>query len=113
MPAASRGVYLDMRRLDRIIDKMPERAEQLVATIANDVRTDAVVNTVRIETGTMRRGWVAQRLQRFLWRVGNRVYYSVFHEYGTTTLSPSPMLGPALERQRRLLPKLVRELFRR
>lgn len=106
------GVYLDTRTLDRIVARMPGRAERLVAELASDVANGARVNTVRIETGTMRRGWLAQRLDRLRWRVGNAVPYTVFHEFGTSVLSPSPMLGPALEDGRRTLRDRVRGLFR-
>lgn len=111
MPA-SRGMTFETGRLDRIIARMSEKAEKLIAAQALDVQRRAMANTVRVDTGTMRRGWVAQRVDRYRWRVGNSVFYTPFHEFGTSRLSASPMLGPAVEAGRRTLPRLARDLFR-
>lgn len=108
----NRGMTFETGRLDRIIARLGEKAEKLIAAEALDIQRRAMANTVRVDTGTMRRGWTAQRLDRFSWRVGNSVFYTPFHEFGTSRLSASPMLGPAVEAGRRGLPRLARALFR-
>lgn len=102
----------ETRRLDAIIARFSDRAERLVAEEAAEVAAGAVRNTVRIETGAMRRGWLASRIDRVRWRVGNAVPYTGFHEFGTSVLSATPMLGPAIEAVRRARPRRVQGLFR-
>jgi HK97 gp10 family phage protein len=99
-------------RLDRIIAHLSERTERMIAEEAQDVVRGAMANTTRVDTGTMRRGWHAQRVGRFAWRVGTNVFYAVFHEFGTTRLSAAPMLGPAVEAVRRARVGRARRLFR-
>lgn len=111
MPS-TRGMTFETGRLDRIVARMSDKAERLIAAEAQDIARRAMTNTVRVDTGTMRRGWTAQRVDRFRWRVGNSVFYAPFHEFGTSRLSASPMLGPAVEAGRRSLPRLARDLFR-
>lgn len=111
MPA-QRGVTFETGRLDRVIAQFDPKVERLIEVLTLDIERGATANTVRVDTGTMRRGWFHKRLGRLLWRVGNSVFYAPFHEYGTSRLSPSPMLGPAVEAARRRLPNLARALFK-
>lgn len=111
MPARD-GVTFETRKLDQLIAHFSERAEKMIATEAMEVTAGAIANTTRVDTGTMRRGWRAVQLDRFRWRVGNSIFYAVFHEFGTSVLSAAPMLGPALEAVRRARPGRVRALFR-
>jgi len=111
MPSV-RGLTFETQRLDRLIARMPEEAERFTELLAREAEREAIVRTVRVETGTMRRGWHAVRLERLLWRVGTSVPYAVFHEFGTSRLSATPMLGPAIEAARRMMPSLAKRLFK-
>jgi hypothetical protein len=110
--AAGGGVVFETGKLDRIIARFSERAQQQIAGEALEIEALATANTVRVETGTMRPGWVARRITDLLWRVSNPVFYAVFHEFGTSRLAASPMLGPAVEVVRAKRRGRVRGLFR-
>lgn len=111
MPAIQ-GITFETERLDRIIRLMTPEAEKLAQDVALAVAAAAKANTVRIDTGAMRRGWHASRLERFLWRVSAGVAYAIYHEFGTSKLAASPMLGPAVAAQREAFRRGVQRLFR-
>lgn len=51
----------------------------------------------RVDTGNMRGGWQHKASGRFEGAVFNTVSYTIFNEYGTSKMSPQPMLRPAIE----------------
>lgn len=111
MPA-NQGMTFETKRLDGIIARLSSRAERLIAEEALAVVAGAMARTTRVDTGAMRRGWHAVKTGRFAWTVGTNVFYTIFHEFGTSRLSAAPMLGPAVEAVRRARPGRVRGLFR-
>jgi len=106
------SIEFNTRGLDQIIARLSPRAEQMAAEEAMLIVRGAMERTVRVKTGTMRRGWHAVQVGRYAWRVGTNVEYALFHEYGTRYMSASPMLRPAVEAVRRIIPRMARELFK-
>lgn len=80
-----------------IADRLQPAADALAELTATRVQGEAIVNTVRVDTGAMKGGWRLAQIGAGVWIVYNTQFYAIFHEYGTRYLSASPMLEPAVE----------------
>jgi HK97 gp10 family phage protein len=82
--------------ISRNIDKL----KGLLIQIANEVKTDATLNTP-VETGTLRRAWVVsnpyKRGDKWYISVGNNTEYAEYVEYGTAKQTGVHMLEYALD----------------
>jgi HK97 gp10 family phage protein len=105
------SVKLDTSKLDHLAAELKPRAERILTQSATAIQAMAIVNTVRVDTGAMKNGWrVAQEteLQRTIYNTQN---YAVFQELGTSKMSASPMLVPAVENYRQKLEAAWGALF--
>lgn len=97
----------------RFIDRFPEiivAANSATAAALDKAAADLVSGAQmrsRVDTGTMRRGWTAESLNRFTRIVYNPVYYTIFNEYGTIFMAAQPMIRPALEE---VTPRFIEEV---
>lgn len=104
-------IKLDTRKLDKLIGEHKKRAGKILDKSATNIQARAKINTVRVDTGAMKNGWATKRSGPFERIVGNVMEYAIHHEYGTSRgISPSPMLRPAVEDERRILTERWEEL---
>lgn len=97
-----------LERLQGQIDELPEHVRvgltRAVRESAEAIQGDTQAN-VRVDEGSLRAGVEIQYSQEGLiadvgW-FDRRLFYAVFHEFGTRRFSAQPALGPALDRERR------------
>jgi hypothetical protein len=58
----------------------------------------------------MQKGWTRARIgekSKGGYRIYNKVPYTVWHEFGSSKMSPQPMLGPAMAEVQGSIPKRV------
>jgi len=104
-------IKLDTRKLDKLIGEYKKRAEKILNKSAANIQAQAKIRTVRVDTGAMKNGWATKRTAPLERIVGNVMEYAIHHEYGTSRgISPSPMLRPAVEDERRVLTERWKEL---
>ena len=104
-------IDVDTRQIDAFLADVERDLELAYNKAAEDTAAEATTNTERVLTGAMRGAWRAVALGALDWLVGSfGVAYTIYHEFGTRYLSPSPMLTPAFDHQKRLLLRAIKAL---
>jgi HK97 gp10 family phage protein len=115
------SVKLDTRKLDHLLANIKPRTEKALTQAATEIQASAAQNTVRVDTGAMKAGWrvnppdavvvgvpSAQASQP---EIFNTQHYALYNELGTSRMSASPMLVPAMEGYRRKIESAWKVLF--
>jgi hypothetical protein len=118
----------------RVADELRPKAAQVVKRAALDIKAQAMEKTVRVDTGAMKGGYVAEPVEGedLAWQVSNTQDYHIYHELGTGArgaaadiqrpegvtysetvagITPSPMLIPAAEACREPFEQAMKEVL--
>lgn len=104
------GVRLTSR-LPWIVTNADRRVNEATRRSIARIETGAKARS-RVKTGNMRGAWQSEMVSKHSGRVFNLVHYTIYHEMGTTRMSPQPMLMPALEEDFPIFQKEVAEAYR-
>ena len=105
------SVKLDTAKLDRLASELGPRAENILQRGATEIQAAAIQNTVRVDTGAMKNGWRVEAPTQFTRVIFNTQNYAYFQEMGTSRMSASPMLTPAVEQYRQKITDAWKALF--
>lgn len=86
---------VDTRRLDQIVDRMPEAAAMMAEAKAEAIRSRAAANAPK-RTGALA-GSITKIGAGLRWIVVALVAYAAFVEWGTSRMAAQPYMRPALE----------------
>lgn len=103
-------------RVEDLPDDIRRALQRAIQESAEAVREDTRRN-VRVNTGRLRDGVGIRYDEDGLvadvgWHAGE-YYYARFHEHGTRRFPAQPALGPAIEAERRRLPRRITDEVRR
>lgn len=107
-------IEVDTTELDRLLQQMPERREDILDTVAAKIEASAKKNIVQhdlIDTGDLWGSihwWTPQPGTR---SIGDGVEYGIYHEMGTSRMIARPWLVPAFEREYETLLTGLKALF--
>ena len=106
------AIKLDTRRLDDIINNLPERGSMIVRTGAFQVQAKAKM-LAPVDPGALKSSLQAEEKDNPLhWWVHDGVEYGIFQELGTSRMAAHPFLIPAVESIRRWFSDQMKELFK-
>lgn len=104
-------VRVDIKDGTRLVGRMQPRTAANALKYAKHVAELAKGFTLRVDTGAMRDGYVVDELSGGHVMVYNKMFYQMFHEFGTKYISAMPMLVPALEQTRQPFVRSHKEIF--
>lgn len=96
MPGLFVRAVVDTRRLEQIVDKMPEAAAMMAEAKAEVIRSRAEANAPR-RTGALAGSIKKIAAGALRWIVVALVSYAAFVEWGTSRMAAQPYMRPALE----------------
>lgn len=109
MISTTMSAYLDAAPLDRLLKEAGAIGIRSTKEMAYRIVQHASRRS-RVRTGTMKKGWKRKPFE-FMgmkgWFIYNEVPYTVFNEFGTSRMAAQPMLRPALQEVKALLPLAV------
>jgi Bacteriophage HK97-gp10, putative tail-component len=127
-------VKLDTIKLNKLIGDIPARANKVLDKGAFEIQKQAILNTTRVDTGSMKNGWTVKSPDgsvvnapgyrpngkpeidvaapgEYKRAIYNRQLYAFWNEVGTVKMSASPMLVPAVEQYRQKITDAWKKLF--
>lgn len=96
MPGLFVRAVVDTRRLEQIVDKMPDAAAMMAEAKAEAIRSRAEANAPK-RTGALAASIKKIPAGALRWIVVALAFYAAFVEWGTSKMSAQPYMRPALE----------------
>lgn len=102
---------LEFSHFGKIGDELMGAVAKALDTTADAIVQEAEINTVRVDTGAMKNGWLIETTGPLERTIYNAMDYAKFNEFGTSRMSASPMLTPAVEHNRGAFVEAMKEVF--
>ena len=103
-------ITIDLRGLQELIDKEPQRAERILRQVA--FRAEGYMKELAaVDTGAMKNSIDTEMIDSYTAHIGPHVEYAIYQEFGTYKMAAHPFVIPGAERAAHDLERLAPELF--